>query len=142
MFRRHVQESCQHEARVPIIVCLICHLKSTRSQVNKNTKAWDSISTRVQNEHVNAKQNDAAKNFPKLNERIPVPESLIDYRSAISHLYQNHVTLIYRCTACPRAFVKKDAIYEHRMREHKDSPENTEENINGKLNNLIVSNLD
>ena len=130
IFRRHVQESCQHEARVPIIICLICHLKSSRSQM-QNTKALDSKSTRVQNEHVNAKENDIEKIFSKLDERISAKESLIDYRSVISHLYQNHVTLIYRCTACPRAFVKKEAIYDHRMKKHDGELTNTEERKKG-----------
>ena len=104
----------------------------------KNTKAWDSISTRVQNEHVNAKENNTAKNFPKLDERISAQESLIDYRSVISHLYKNHVTLIYRCTACPRAFVKKEAIYEHRMKEHDGALNNTEERKKGNFISPIL----
>ena len=40
--------------------------------------------------------------------------------AAVSHsrYKQCHVTLVYRCTACPRAFVKKEAIYEHRLQDH------------------------
>ena len=117
MFRRHVQESCQHEARVPVIVCRICHLKSTRSQ-KKNTKTRDSNSTEVQIDSVNAVQNNIDCPSKHLVDKTHVPESLIDYRSVISHLYQNHVTLVYRCTSCPRAFLKKEAIYEHRVKEH------------------------
>ena len=117
MFRRHVQESCQHEARVPVIVCRICHLKSTQSP-KKSTKACDSISIGVQNESVNAVQNNIDRPSKKSDDKTYVPESLIDYRSVISHLYQSHVTLVYRCTSCPRAFLKKEAIYEHRLKEH------------------------
>jgi hypothetical protein len=47
-----------------------------------------------------------------------VPEALVDYRSVIAHLYRAHVKLFYRCTACPRAFAKKEAIYEHRTQAH------------------------
>ena len=134
MFRRHVQETCQHESRVPVIVCRICHLRSSRSQ-KQNENARELSCKTIQVEDHNAKQDGIEKSKPPFN-------SLIDYRSLMSHLYQNHVTLIYRCTACPRAFVRKDAIYEHRIREHNDSSENTGENINGKMNNFIVSNLD
>ena len=134
MFRRHVQETCQHESRVPVIVCRICHLKSARSQKN-NEKALELSCKTIQVEDNNAKQDGIEKSKPPSN-------SLIDYRSLMSHLYQNHVTLIYRCTACPRAFVKKDAIYEHRIREHNDSSGNTGENIDGKLVYFIVSNFD
>ena len=134
MFRRHVQETCQHESRVPVIVCRICQLKSTRSQKN-NDKALESSGNTIQLEDKNAKQDDMEKSKPSSN-------SLIDYRSLMSHLYQNHVTLIYRCTACPRAFVKKDAIYEHQNREHNDSSGNNGENINGKLTNFIICNPD
>ena len=134
MFRRHVQETCQHESRVPVIVCRICQLKSTRSQKN-NDKALESSGNTIQLEDKNAKQDDMEKSKPSSN-------SLIDYRSLMSHLYQNHVTLIYRCTACPRAFVKKDAIYEHRLREHNDSSGNAGENIDGKLTNFILCNPD
>ena len=134
MFRRHVQETCQHESRVPVIVCRICHLRSSRSQ-KQNENARELSCKTIQVEDNNAKQDSIEKSKPPSN-------SLIDSRSLMSHLYQNHVTLIYRCTACPRAFVRKDAIYEHRIREHNDSSENTGENINGKMNNFIVSNLD
>ena len=117
MFRRHVQESCQHEARVPVIVCRICHLKATRSP-KKNSKSCDSISAGVQIESVNAVHKVIDRSLKQSGDQSYVAESLIDYRSVISHLYQNHVTLVYRCTSCPRAFLKKEAIYEHRVKEH------------------------
>ena len=44
MFRRHVQETCQHEARIPVIVCRICHLeylKSKRERTNRENNLED-----------------------------------------------------------------------------------------------------
>ena len=134
MFRRHVLETCQHESRVPVIVCRICHLKSTRYQ-KQNEKTLELGCKTIQPEDNNVKQDGIEKSKPPSN-------SLIDYRSLMSHLYQNHVTLIYRCTACPKAFVKKGAIYEHRVREHNDSSGNSGENNNGKLTNIIACNID
>ena len=117
MFRRHVQDTCQHEARVPVVVCRICHLKLSRFQ-KATTKDSASISTKIQIEDTSTKQDSLEKNFTKLGDEKSIPEALTDYRSIMSHLYQSHVTLVYRCTACPRAFVKKESIYEHRIQEH------------------------
>ena len=130
MFRRHVQESCQHEARVPVIVCRICHLKSTRYP-KKNTKTHDSNSAEVQIESGNSVHNNIDSPLKQSDDKTYIPESLIDYRSVISHLYQNHITLVYRCTSCPRAFLKKEAIYDHRVKEHDGDLTHIEEKKKG-----------
>ena len=113
MFQKHVQETCQHEARVPIIVCRICHLKFLKSPQKQPLNSNEIQTTNgnvIQEKEMGAFRNDRNDSNP--------PQALVNYRSVIAHLYQKHVTLVYRCTSCPRAFAKKEAIYEHRVEVH------------------------
>ena len=130
MFRRHVQDTCQHEARVPVVECRICHVKLSRLPT-PTTKDSVSILEKVQLEDTNTKHDNIENNSAQLYNKKSIPEALTDYRSIMSHLYQCHVTLVYRCTACPRAFVKKEAIYEHRLQEHDSNLTNVGRNNKG-----------
>ena len=117
MFRRHVQDTCQHEARVYAIACRICHIKLKKSvSIGSNQAAV-----------INANESEVSNNkytqgggevtYRKI-EQYSQHEELVEYRSVMAHLYQAHVKLFYRCTACPRAFAAKEAIYEHRAQAH------------------------
>ena len=126
IFRRHVQAACQHESRVPVIICYICYRKLHKIE-NQIFKHQDRLT-------INANTTES----PKLNQRDienvdghSTPDALVDYRSIISHMYQKHVKLIYRCNRCPRAFVKKDAIYDHQARDHDTRMECAAEVCNG-----------
>ena len=121
IFRRHVQAACQHESRVPVIICCICY-----RNLNK-------IENKISNHQGRLTINENNAESPRLNQRDghSTPDILVDYRSIISHMYQKHVKLIYRCTRCPRAFVKKDAIYDHQARDHEARTQCASEVCNG-----------
>ena len=44
--------------------------------------------------------------------------SLVDQDSILAHVYQTHIKLYYKCSECPKAFVTKPAIYNHRSKSH------------------------
>ena len=126
IFRRHVQAACQHESRVPVIICCICYRNLNKIE-NKISKHQGRLTINENNTE-----------SPELNRRDIenvdghlTPDALVDYRSIISHMHQKHVKLIYRCTRCPRAFVKKDAIYDHQARDHDARMECVSEVCNG-----------
>ena len=128
IFRRHVQAACQHESRVPVIICYICFQKLNKIE-NKISKHQGRLIIKENN-----------TKSPESNQRDienvdghSTPDALVDYRSIISHMYQKHVKLIYRCTKCPRAFVKKDAIYDHQARDHDARMECVAKVCNGML---------
>ena len=120
MFRRHVQETCQHEARVAVVVCRICHVKSIKVNLtasaeknganDKNLKMGNGFCSQEHEESVRKDRLD------------DMPQVLVDYRSVVAHIFEAHVRLFYRCTSCPRAFAKKEAIYEHRSQSHDRDP--------------------
>ena len=121
IFRRHVQAACQHGSRVPVIICCICYRNLNKIE-NKISKHQGRLTINENNTE-----------SPELNQRDghSTPDTLVDYRSIISHMYQKHVKLIYRCTRCPRAFVKKDAIFDHQARDHDAKLEFVSEVCNG-----------
>ena len=49
---------------------------------------------------------------------------VIESANLISHMLEEHVKLLYKCTGCSKAFDEKSAIYEHRSEMHKDADEN------------------
>ena len=111
---------------MPVIICCICYRKLNKIE-NKISKHQGRLTINENNTE-----------SPELNRRDIenvdghlTPDALVDYRSIISHMHQKHVKLIYRCTRCPRAFVKKDAIYDHQARDHEDRREFASEVCNG-----------
>ena len=126
IFRRHVQAACQHESRVPVIICCICYRKLNKIE-NKISKHQGRLTINENNtESPELKRRDIENVEGHLT-----PDALVDYRSIISHMHQKHVKLIYRCTRCPRAFVKKDAIFYHQARDHDARLEFVSEVCNG-----------
>jgi hypothetical protein len=99
---------------VPVIVCRICHLKFVKCNRERNKEGNKSDTHHIQIKSSNAPEKTSLSR--DINDSSH--QALVDYRSVIAHLYQKHVTLVYRCTACPRAFIKKEAIYEHRIQSH------------------------
>ena len=133
MFRRHVQETCQHEARIPVIVCRICHSKFIKSKRERTNGENESERHETQIKSSSAQENYKSSSNKEINDSSH--QALVDYRSVIAHLYQKHVTLVYRCTACPRAFIKKEAIYEHRIQAHDGNSSANDENCDeGRFN--------
>ena len=126
IFRRHVQAACQHESRVPVIICYICYQKLNKIE-NKISKHQGRLTI---NEN-NTKSQELNQRDIENVDGHSTPDALVDYRSIISHMYQKHVKLIYRCTRCPRAFVKKDAIFDHQARNHDARLELVSEVCNG-----------
>ena len=116
MFRRHVQDTCQHEARVYAIACRICHIKLRKSADVASNQATviNANETQVSNNNYTQGREGPSRK----DEQYPKHEELVEYRSVMAHLYQAHVKLFYRCTGCPRAFAAKEAIYEHRAQAH------------------------
>ena len=49
---------------------------------------------------------------------------LVDSRNLLSHMFDKHVKLYYKCTGCSKAFDSKASIYEHRSSAHADANEN------------------
>ena len=47
-------------------------------------------------------------------------EVWVDYSNVLAHFYQSHIQLFYKCSACPKAFAEKMAIYDHREKVHTD----------------------
>ena len=96
-----------------VIICCICYRK-LREIGNKISKHQEGLAITENNtESPEVKQ----KEIENIDGNL-TPDALVDYRTIISHMYQKHIKLIYRCTRCPRAFVKKDAMYDHQARDH------------------------
>ena len=113
IFRRHVQAACQHESRVPVIICCICYRKLHKigNKISKHRRRLAIAENNTESPELNQSDIENVDGHS-------TPDALVDYRSIILHVYQKHVKLIYRCTRCPRAFVKKDAIFDHQARDH------------------------
>ena len=113
MFHYHVQEMCQHEARLLATVCRICRTKrqSQKGHGMKNTKGQMRATANT--------SPDSYSNNPDV-ENMHLTGTLFDRSSVIDHIYQSHVKIYYRCTLCQRAFAEKEAVYEHRVQAHND----------------------
>ena len=111
---------------MPVIICYICYQKLNKIE-NKISKHQGRLTI---NEN-NTKSQELNQRDIENVDGHSTPDALVDYRSIISHVYQKHVKLIYRCTRCPRAFVKKDAIFDHQARDHDARLEFVSEVCNG-----------
>ena len=111
---------------MPVIICCICYRNLNKIE-NKISKHQGRLTI---NEN-NTKSQELNQRDIENVDGHSTPDALVDYRSIISHMYQKHVKLIYRCTRCPRAFVKKDAIFDHQARNHDARLELVSEVCNG-----------
>lgn len=97
VFRNHVESSCLHESKTLLAQCQMCCSKSKVKAKAKVVKGQHQVS----NSH------------------------FVPFKDLLSHVYDSHVRLFFKCSSCPKAFGNKSAIYGHRDQVHKDEKEET-----------------
>jgi len=107
-YRNHVQTSCHHEARALAISCRLCQLKSDRQNENARKKDRQSDKDGEATADQSIEQNDQEKDRSTTHHYV-------NAKAILGHIYDSHIRIFFKCSFCPKAFVDKSAIYDHKQ---------------------------
>ena len=101
-FRNHVLTSCHHEARALAVSCRLCQLKSDRQDEKDRQSEKDGESASQSAKQKNQDKDQNTHHF-------------VNAKAILGHIYDSHIRIFFKCSFCPKAFVDKSAIYDHKQ---------------------------